>query len=269
MTFDKNIVGGRHRCVACEDFDLCSSCYKDRKTLHNANHAFYRIQYYRLDVPPVKGEDLSMIRRFIDDDSRESFYLNYPWLFNSNIFNKLVTGTVDENFHRSQVDGISEYLGDDDAQIYLDSYIRTCASEAWNHQAVYEEVKELTSIQLIRAEASECHFSAWKRLSQGLTEPHSNPIHSYIKQQKSFSNQKAEQNHFEGIIELFSSYCDQREEEWKRQDSGSVTANLSTRSRYLKTLALDTGVSENREALHVVFNAISGGSKAITNTRRC
>ena len=226
------------------DFDLCSLCYKNRQTLHDVTHDFYRIQYYRLDVPPVKGEDLSMIRRFLDDNSSHSFYLHYPWLFNSYTFNKLVIGTTNEQSYRSQVDAITESLSDDDAQICLDSYIRTCAFEAWNHQAVFEEVKELASMQLTRAEASQYFFTTWKRLSTGLTEPSSNALPSYIEQQKSFLDQELEQYHTESIIRLFSAYCQQREEEWKRQASGFTTVALSVRSHYFKRIALDSGVSE-------------------------
>jgi len=192
--------------------------------------------------------------------------MHYPWLFNSAIFDKLVIGTTNEQSYRSEVNAITKSLDDDDAQVCLDSYIRTCAFEAWNHRTVFEETKVLASMQLVRAEASQYFFTTWKRLSTGLTEPFSNALHSYIEQQKSFLDQELEQHHIKSIIGLFSSYCQQREEEWKRQASGFTTANLSIRSRYFKRLALDSRVSERHRTPRAVLNPNSGKADPIADT---
>jgi ankyrin repeat protein len=38
-----DIVGDRYKCLACEDFDLCSTCYISASTIHDSSHSFHKI----------------------------------------------------------------------------------------------------------------------------------------------------------------------------------------------------------------------------------
>lgn len=262
-------MGARYKCSACLDFDLCDSCYSDRRNLHDVAHEFYRIQYYLLDVPPLLGEDLSMIRKFLEDDSSQSFYLHFPWIFNLTTFNKLVIGTTDEQFHRTQAIEINESFDDeDDAQISLDNYIRTCASEAWNYRTVSERVRELASLQRTRAEASQCFATIWKRLSAGLIESLPNAPPDHIEQQKSFLNQKLDRHNAGGIAALFSAYCQQREEEWSLKVSGFVSLNLSERGKYFMKIALEPEVRDGRQTSSTCPYIGLGNPDPISDTQR-
>ena len=269
LTIQQSIMGARYRCNACMDFDLCDSCHRDCQHLHDVTHAFYRIQYYLLDVPPLLGEDLSMIRKFLENDSSQSFYLHFPWIFNLTIFNKLVIGTADEQFHMSQANAIHEsFDGEDDAQIGLDNYIRTCASEAWNYRTVLEEVRELASMQRIRADGSQCFATIWKRLSTGLTEFFPNALPDYIEQQKSVLNQKMEQYHCESMTALFSAYCKQREEEWSSEVSGMISVKISERGKYFMKIALEPGVRDECQTSSTCPYLSSGKPDPISDSRR-
>lgn len=269
LTIQQGIMGARYRRNACMDFDLCDSCHRDCRKLHDVTHTFYRIQYYLLDVPPLLGEDLSMIQKFLENDSSQSFYLHFPWIFNLTIFNKLVIGTADEQSHRSQAIAISESFDDeDDAQIGLDNYIRTCASEAWSYRNVLEEVRELARMQLIRADGSQCFATIWRRLSTGLTESFPNALPDYIEQQKSVLNQKMEQYHAESITALFSAYCQQREEEWSSEVSGMISVKMSERGKYFLKIALEPGVRDERQTSSICPDISSGNPDPISDTRR-
>lgn len=262
-------MGARYRCDACVDFDLCDSCYSNCRKLHDMAHIFYRIQYYRLDVPPLLGEDLSMIRKFLENDSSQSFYLHFPWIFNLTMLNKLVVGTADEQFYRSQAIAINESFDEeDDAQIGLDNYIRTCASEAWNYRTISEEVRELVEMQLIRAEGSQCFATIWKRLSTGLTESFPNNLPDYIEQQKTVPTRKLEQRHKESITALFSAYCQQREEEWSSEVSGTTSVKISERGKYFMKIALEPGVSDEHQTSSTCPYISSGSSDPISDPGR-
>lgn len=251
------------------DFDLCNSCHRDCRRLHDVAHIFYRIQYYLLDIPPLLGEDLSMIEKFLENDSSQSFYLHFPWIFNLTIFNKLVIGTADEQLHRSRAIAINESFDDeDDAQIGLDNYIRTCASETWNYRTVLEEVRELASMQRIRADGSQCFATIWKRLSTGLTESFPNDLPDYFEQQKSVLYQKMEQYHPESITALFSTYCQQREEEWGSEVSGMISVKTSERGNYFMKIALDPGVRDERQNSSTCSYINSGNTDPVSDTRR-
>jgi hypothetical protein len=228
----------------CQDFDLCASCYEDRERLHDAAHSFYRIQYRRLDVPPIWGEDLELMRRFHEDDSAESFYLHYPWIFNPSTFEKLVVGTVDEETHRKHLKAAVEGLDPDDAELFLDQYIRMCACAHWNYQSLRNEVKDLVDIQLLRAEASQYFASTWKGLANDLVDPGSTSSTQRTEIQKRLLQHQMGPAEFCNIADAFRTHCAQREEEWEAKVSGCTTENQSARSRYFRLIALESKVSQ-------------------------
>ncbi|KAG8941255.1 hypothetical protein FRC04_004657 [Tulasnella sp. 424] len=40
----KIIIGGRHRCLDCSDYDLCNQCIVSRRDAHDADHEFYELK---------------------------------------------------------------------------------------------------------------------------------------------------------------------------------------------------------------------------------
>lgn len=246
----KAITGARHRCETCNDFDLCSECFTltTDEPIHDGMHEFYLLQYFRLDVPPAKGEDLVVIRKFLEGGSSENFYLHYPWLFNSRIFDKLIFGTANEDYYRTLIGSILQDMDQDESELRLDSFIRTCTSEDWNHSAVFNEVEEIARLQQCRAEGSQYFYSTWQRLSASIQSQTPNLSRSYIEQRKALLRLALEERDSANIIAILRAYCEQRDEEWSQQASGIMTSNMSPRARYFYSLVFGTEVVEGAKS---------------------
>jgi hypothetical protein len=158
----QSIAGVRFRCANCADFDLCSKCHLTGATAqHDSDHTFYWIQYRRLSLPPANGEDLELLQRFKDGTTSESFYLHYPWFVESPIFERLITGTENENEHRTLLmlrQGSSE---DTQLSIALDMITRLSAPEDWNWRQVQDFIEPLLQLQLVRSQYSGIFYSLY------------------------------------------------------------------------------------------------------------
>ena len=234
----EDVRGPRYRCTVCEDFDLCCTCFESRELSHDATHEFYRIQYRRLDIPPANGEDLDTLQRFHDSRSSESFYLHYSWLLNKNAFNRLVAGTIDEEYHRSQLELASRNLDLDEAELFQDQYVRLCACEHWNYQSFRNELLELVSLQVMRAKASRLFAVTWERLRCGVPEYRASVPFDHRAAKVQFLQIYMQQEELNKITTLYSTYCNQREEEWLLQLSGLKTTGFSARCDFFEAVAL-------------------------------
>jgi hypothetical protein len=155
LTFSQPIVGVRFRCSKCDDYDLCSYCHSvGAAAQHDPDHSFYWIQYRRSSLPPANGEDLELLRRFEQSNNSESFYLHYPWFFAPPIFERLISGTANENESRNLLTQLQESLDGVQLQVTLDGVIRLLAREDWNWREVQDFVKPSLQLQLVRSKYS-------------------------------------------------------------------------------------------------------------------
>jgi hypothetical protein len=236
--------------------------------LHDTTHQFYCIQYRRLDIPPPNGEDFDMLERFHDSDSSESFYLHYPWLLNKYAFNRLIAGTVDEEHHRSRFELASRDLGSDEAELFQDQYVRSCACDDWNHQSFRNELLELVSLQVLRAKAARFFLATWERLRSGVPKCSASVPFNHRETKRQLLQNHIQQEEISKITALYSAYCGQREEEWMLHLSGLKTQGFSTRCGFFEVIALRPPVSRSISYVHTLRcpAAVRGSA---TTSRRC
>jgi Zinc finger, ZZ type len=145
----------RFHCSKCEDFDICSYCLSNGAgNQHDPNHSFYPIDYRRLSLPPANGEDFALLQRFEQGTTSQPPYLHYPWLFSPDIFERLISGTPDEDKSHNILTQLEGSLNDVQLQVALDRIIRLLSPEDWNWREVQDHVKPVLELQLVRAEYS-------------------------------------------------------------------------------------------------------------------
>lgn len=78
----------------------------------------------------------------------------YPWFFGPPIFDKLISGTPNEDNFRDILAQLEGSLDGVQLHVALDGVIRLLAPEDWNWRQVQDYVKPVIDLQLVRAEYS-------------------------------------------------------------------------------------------------------------------
>ncbi|KAI9865425.1 MAG: hypothetical protein M1813_002315 [Trichoglossum hirsutum] len=222
----------------------CDACLKQivgRSERHDKNHEFYWVQYRRYSLPPLKGEDFELLRRFRTLQSSDSFYLHYPWLFSPDIFDQLIDGTEAQDHQRLIVCQMRENYQDDEFQLVLDMYIRQMGFEGWNWRQVQERTQPLVDIQLVCAEYSPHFYDLYKALSEqsdssrGLSEMTANQV---VALKKQLRDSDLGQDELTLCKRAFQNYASVHEELLGSGQVGTYDDRVSNRARYLETLSM-------------------------------